>query len=143
MLGALAQLTAFVVYGYLGALVYDSGAADGSLGCNAKPVGGLDFVFRLGPGWQLLLFAPLVAGLGGALVYWPRRRIAWKAMIGVATAAALAGAIIVQVEGWDVLDPRQVLRPGSGSTVLPFCIALFVIALFVRKDRSVQMTPLT
>jgi hypothetical protein len=143
VLGALAQLGAFVVVGYLGALFHDGSVADGSLGRNATPVGGLDFVFRLGPAWQLLLLAPIIAGLGGLLVYWPQRRLIGKAVVGLSTAAALVGAIVVQSEGYGIFGPQLILSLWSGTILLPFCVALFVIAMLVKKDRAVQMTPLT
>ena len=112
VLGALAQLGAFVVVGYLGALFHDGSVADGSLGRNATPVGGLDFVFRLGPAWQLLLLAPIILA------------IIILAATGVGTLLAALNVayrdfryvIPFLVQLWMFATPSVYMQPGQDSS---------------------------
>ncbi len=134
-LGAVAELAVWVFDSVLVSLWVDANIAEGSTGSGTLPhLGPLGFLLRFGPALLVALLAPIVAGMGGVILFWRRLPVVAQVVVCGATGCAVVAAIALQFAGYGIFSTDLFLRAGSVETVLPFCVALSVVALLVPRN---------
>jgi hypothetical protein len=136
-LAAVAELAVWVLDSVLVSLWIGGTVAEGSPGSGTLPhLGPLGFLLRFGPALLVALLAPIVAGVGGIVLFWSRHLLVGRIAVCGATGCAVIAAVILQLAGYGIFSTDQFLRAGSLETVLPFCVALSAAAIFVRRHKA-------